>query len=270
MDLYFFGIPWSYSYVAAKSALPYLSTQPDKFIGVKESSDVRDLVGEKNMLIFTIDTIYGWNFYTNSHKFLEGNHRILGEISVPANFCLMANHDDIYKLDSIYSHLRVLRQSQHFLEKHELRPVEYFSTAYSAKKISERKDPTVGVIASESAAKIYWLNIIKKNIQDPKNLMIKFWLIVNKNNPITYDKKIGKTTLFFEATDIQWILHKCIWAFANQGIDLSKIESFQKKEKNSEYVFWMDCKADLKEDRMQKALQELGRYTQNISILGSY
>ena len=70
----------------------------------------------------------------------------------------------IKDIKTVRSHAQALGQCTKFIFDNKLIPIISADTAGSAKFISEKKDKSEGAIASDLAAKIYNLEILKSNV----------------------------------------------------------------------------------------------------------
>jgi chorismate mutase/prephenate dehydratase len=65
-------------------------------------------------------------------------------------------------------------------------------------------------------------------------------------------------------------LHRCLGAFAERGVNLSRLESRPARTARWEYVFWVDLDADTAEPRCAAAIEALRADAQMVRVLGSY
>jgi prephenate dehydratase len=147
---------------------------------------------------------------------------------------------------------------------------ECSDTALSAKIAAQSEESWVAGICSELAAELYWLNILDRKIQDQKNNTTRFAIIAPNDSNVSYSQKSHKISIIFEARDIPSSLHKCLWAFANNDINLTKIESLPSYSTSFSYHFWIDFSGNLAEKKVQQALDELGDFTSSVRIIWEY
>ena len=117
---------------------------------------------------------------------------------------------------------------------------------------------------------IYWLNILDKNIQDQNWNTTRFFIITNKDSKIKFKNKSNMTSILFEARNIPASLYKCLWAFATNNVNLTKIESLTNPNSPFTYLFWLDFEGNLKDENVWKSLEELKFFTKSIKVLGEY
>jgi chorismate mutase/prephenate dehydratase len=200
--------------------------------------------------------------------FMEYDLKVCGEIILKVEHCLIANFNAT--LDSIkivYSHPQALGQCISFLERSGYKPIPTYDTAGSVKLIKEQGVTDAAAIASERAAQIYGLKILKRNISDnPDNYTRFFVLSKNEVPPSGNDK----TSIIFSVKHLPGALYKALEEFASREINLTKIESRPTKRKPWEYNFYLDFEGHWTEPRYKEALKGLRDKTVFIKILGSY
>jgi prephenate dehydratase len=153
------------------------------------------------------------------------------------------------------------------LKSKNIKSIAYSDTALAAKYIKQSSEKWLSAICSEKAANLHWLNILDKNIADQKWNTTVFVIIVTKDSNIKYNKKSTKTSLIFEAKNIPASLYKCLWVFAKNNINLTKIESLPSFKWKFSYFFWISFEWILQEQSIIIALEELKQYTNRIRIL---
>jgi len=197
--------------------------------------------------------------------------QIVGEHFQKIEHCLMALHESsLETIDCVYSHPQGLAQCREGIKKLGIRPVAKFDTAGSAKEISMAQDPYASAIASVLASKIYGLKILKQNIQDQKENFTRFIVLANvMNTPI--DKNIDYiTSIIFEVKNIPSALYQAIGGFANNHLNILKIESYIPLGKLEISHFHIDVDGSTECEALQKAINDLKLYTKTFKILGSY
>jgi chorismate mutase/prephenate dehydratase len=193
--------------------------------------------------------------------------KIVGEIIIRVSQHLLSLATDISQIKKVYSHPHALAQVRNWLDKHlkNAQRIEVESTAKAAELALENEEGAA--IASESAAIVYNLNILARNIQDNLNNYTRFLIIGKKEL-----KKTGsdKTSLLFALKDEVGALYKALEPFYKYGVNLTKIESRPSKEKSWDYVFFVDLEGHITEEKVAKALRELKEKVKMVRVLGSY
>jgi chorismate mutase/prephenate dehydratase len=200
--------------------------------------------------------------------FLEYDLKVCGEIIIRISHCLIAHKGTkIDQIKTVYSHPQALAQCRKFLEQHKLRAISTFDTAGSVKMIKEEKLMDAAAIASERAAKIYNMTILKREIEDIKNNSTRFFVLDKKDSPYS---GTDKTSIIFAAKSVPGALYQILKEFADRNINLTKIESRPTKSTPWEYHFYLDFEGHRTENKCQQALEAIKDKTVFIKILGSY
>ena len=143
-------------------------------------------------------------------------------------------------------------------------------TAGAAKFGSQKKNKNEAAIASELAAKIYNLEIIKPNIEDESGNITRFFVMGNQSKHPELKNKKYITSCIFKLKSIPAALYKALGGFATNGVNLCKLESFSVKNTFDQVNFYIDIEGHIEDASLQKALEELGFHTQKLDILGVY
>jgi chorismate mutase/prephenate dehydratase len=200
--------------------------------------------------------------------FLEYDLKVCGEIIIRVSHCLIAHKGTSIKLiETVYSHPQALAQCRKFLEQHKLKAISTFDTAGSVKMIKEEQLMDAAAIASERAAQIYAMTILKREIEDVKNNSTRFFVLDNQDSPYSGE---DKTSIIFAAKSIPGALYKVLKEFADREINLTKIESRPTKQTPWEYHFYLDFEGHRTENKCKQALESIKDKTLFIKILGSY
>jgi chorismate mutase/prephenate dehydratase len=106
---------------------------------------------------------------------------MVGEIIQPIEHCLIGLHGtDLTQLKLIYSHPQALMQCSKFLASlGENVAQSYADTAMAAQKVSQDRDKTQAAIASQEAASIYGLDVLKTHIANQKDNYTRFIVLTH-------------------------------------------------------------------------------------------
>ena len=199
--------------------------------------------------------------------FVNSGLQITAEILLEVHHDLLSRTGRIEDIKKIYSHIQPLGQCRNWLENNlpGVPAVDVASTAVAAQIAGD--DYTAAAIASELAASLYDLKIVKSRIEDQVNNVTRFLVISRKGCDRSGN---DKTSVLFSVKDEPGILCRMLEPFAKRGINLSKIESRPFKQKAWEYIFYLDLFGHVSDSGVAEALDELRAYCQFLKILGSY
>ncbi len=200
--------------------------------------------------------------------FVVQNVKILAEYFERINHLLLSKTGRIDDIKIVASHPQALGQCKKWVGRN-LRGVDFVetsSTASAAKIAAE--DLKVAAIASGHAASIYNLKTVQSNIEDSKQNTTRFLIIGNEENPITGE---DKTSIVFSLKDEPGTLHRSFFLpFAEQGVNLSKIESRPSKDRAWKYVFFADFVGHHKDKKIKALIDKVEKNCIFLKIIGSY
>lgn len=195
--------------------------------------------------------------------------KITGEIKLRIRQCLISKPSSRIKdIRIVYSHPQALAQCRKTLNRLglELRP--FYDTAGSVKFVAGSSDGSLAAVASSRAASIYRSKILLKDIADSKTNFTRFLIL--RREPLKLFSGPGKSSLIFSAEHRPRALYEALGAFANQEINLTKIESRPTKHTPWEYYFYVDFEGTANEKSVKEALTALRTHTKSVKFLGSY
>jgi prephenate dehydratase len=169
-----------------------------------------------------------------------------------------------------YSHPQGLAQCKNSLKRLNIKPIAQFDTAGSAKEVSRLRDKSIGAVASSLASEIYGLKILKENIQDQRDNYTRFILLSNTKEIDIMEDKEYITSIIFKVKNNPSALYKAIGGFAQNSVNILKIESYISLDKVRESRFHIDVDGSMKNQAVQSSMQELQKYVNQFKILGIY
>ena len=174
----------------------------------------------------------------------------------------------INDIKEVYSHPQGFEQSKEFLSNYSnLKLIPFHNTAISAKYISELNDKSKAAIASLRAAKIYDLDIIQKEINDKDDNHTKFIIVGRK---LESSKDCNKITVVFSLDDKSGTLYNLLRHFAENNINMIKIESRPSKNEPWQYLLYVDFEGNIENEDVKKAIRLIEENSEYFKLLGSY
>jgi chorismate mutase/prephenate dehydratase len=226
--------------------------------------------GEKGRALYGVVPVENSTEGVVSHTldmFMESGLKVNAEILLEVSHYLLSRTGRLEDVKKVYSHPQPFAQCRQWLADNlpNVPLVDVASTTLAAQIVSE--DYTAAAIASEYAASVYGLKIVKDRIEDQVNNFTRFLVIGKK---MADRSGQDKTSLMFSVKDEPGILYRMLEPFAKRGINLSKIESRPLKKKAWEYIFFLDLVGHITDQLVTDAVQELQGYCQFLKVLGSY
>jgi len=200
--------------------------------------------------------------------FLESDLKISAEIALEVHMCLLAKPGvELGTIERVYSIPVAAGQCRRWLAANLPRAtlVESRSTVDGAQRAQD--DPHGAAVAGEIAARLADLVILRRDIEDSAHNMTRFLVIGRDQTPPTGR---DKTSLLVVTRDEPGILYRTLGAFAERGLNMSKIESRPSRRKAWEYVFFVDIDGHERDAKVAAALVEVGKSCETLKVLGSY
>ncbi|PZV18299.1 MAG: prephenate dehydratase [Pseudanabaena sp.] len=188
-------------------------------------------------------------------------------IVLPIAHALITRSQTLEDIKVVYSHPQSLAQCQQWLELNLPNAQQIATDSNTDRLHSVAEDVTVAAIASQRAAEIYNLPVLKFPINDQPDNCTRF-LVLGRTAPTT--KGTHSSLAFSLKRNMPGALVKPLLVFADRQINLSRIESRPTKRSLGEYIFFIDIDAPIDNPNLSEALHELQSVTENLKILGSY
>jgi len=199
----------------------------------------------------------------------EYNFAVVGEVYLPIQLHLMAlpgvKFEDV---KFATSHPIAIRQCVDFFYDYpHIQVIEGNDTAACAKKIKEEQLTDTVAIANTLAAELYGLNIIERRIESNKKNYTRFLIL--KLDKTAEMEDSNKASICFQVGNHVGALSKVLNIFAEQQVNLTKIQSMPVLGKRNEYYFYVDMEWSSTEN-YDKAVRQALKYTVNFNIMGEY
>ncbi len=240
--------------------------------GVKCFEDIFESISQNRAAIgiIPIENSLSGSIYRNYDLLLAYRYWIIGEIKLKITYNLFVNPGTRPgSIHEIWSHPSTLEQCRSmFKNNSRYKPIAVYDSAGAAKLLREKKKKNTAIIAGPQIGKIYGLTAIENGIEDSPENYTRF-LVISRKKKI-YSGDAAKTTVVFGVQSEPGILFRCLSIFALRNIDLTKLESRPNIGRPWEYLFYIDFKGSIKEDRCKNALADLKENIAFVRFLGSY
>ena len=203
----------------------------------------------------------------------ESGLHIVAEYFMPIQHCLMAKSADA-KIKTAMSHPQALGQCRKYLRRHDIIPVAYADTAAAAAFVADNDDPFAAAIAPPLAAHMYGLKPVADAIQDEDHNMTRFVLLAKEaavpEDAHHQDTDPVMTTFIFQVKNIPAALYKAMGGFATNGVNMTKLESYQRGDSFAATEFYADIEGAPGDPAVDRAMEELSFHCNMVRTLGTY
>jgi len=264
----FQGEPGANSHIACREVFPGMEAAPqptfeDCFQAVE--------AGEAELAMIPIENSVAGRVADIHHLLPESSLSIIGEHFLPVRHQLLAVPGaTLNGLKMVQSHVQALGQCRRFLRARGLQAEVAADTAGSARQVAELGDPKRGAIASRLAAEIYGLDILAEDVEDEAHNTTRFVILSREprrppagNGPVI-------TSFVFRVRNVPAALYKALGGFATNGINMTKLESYQLGGRFFATQFYADVEGHPDDHNLALALEELSFFSAELRIVGVY
>jgi prephenate dehydratase len=264
----FQGEPGANSHIACREVYPDFEPVPcatfeDAFFALQN--------GEADLGMIPIENSVAGRVADIHHLMPTSGLNIIGEFFLPLSHQLMAVPGaSLATVKSVESHVMALGQCRNIIRKLGLKAVVGADTAGAARKIAEAGDVAQAAIASRLAAEIYGLDIIAENIEDEAHNTTRFIILAREADWAPSGNGPTVTTFVFRVRNVPAALYKAMGGFATNGVNMTKLESYQLDGEFFATQFYADVDGHPDDRPLKLALEELAFFSKELRILGVY
>lgn len=258
----------SYSHIGCQMKFPEAeqvsyATFADAFTAVK--------TGECDMGLIPIENAIAGRV-ADVHQLLPGSGLfIVGELFVPINHCLLgqkgATLADIFE---VHSHVQALSQCRGFLTRHGLKTISAPDTSSAAAMVAREGNRACAAIAHRSVAEIHGLSIIANGIEDFEKNVTRFVVLSRERSARIDCFAQPITTISFDLGGNPSNLHDALGGFADNEINITRIESYLSRQTLNSSSFMIDFEGTTDDVRVRRILERLNKVADQIHLFGTY
>jgi prephenate dehydratase len=264
----FQGEPGSYSHLASREALPHCEavaapTFEDAFGAIRDGSVDLGLIPIENSLHGRIADIHHLlpdaPLYILGEHFHRVRHQLLG-----------VEGASLASIKTVVSQEPALGQCRKIIREMGLKRQLWADTAGAARHVAEVKDKTLAAVASRLAAEIHKLVILKPDVEDADHNVTRFLIMSREPEDADNTGVPVITTFIFRVRNVPAALYKAMGGFATNGVNMTKLESYQLEGSFNATQFYADIDGHPEERNVRLALEELQFFTSSLKVLGVY
>lgn len=193
---------------------------------------------------------------------------IVGEHFLRIRYGLMSRN--LGPIKRAISHEQALGQCRLWLRARNIEPVTHIDTAGAAAWVADSLEPDIAAIAPIPAAEIYGLTLHESGLEDADHNMTRFVVLAREAVAPVGETGTVMTTFEFEVKNIPAALYKALGGFATNGVNMTKLESYQSGGSFTATRFYADIVGAPGDAPVDRALEELAFQTKYLRLLGSY
>lgn len=257
------------SHIACRDTFPDMEPLPcPTFEDVFQAA----ATGEAQLAMIPVENSIAGRVADIHHLLPTSPLHIIGEHFMPIRFQLMGLPGA--KLENIkgaHSHIMGLGQCRNFLRARGIVAKTSSDTAGAAREVRDLGDPTQAAIAPRLAAEVYGLDILAENIEDAAHNTTRFVIMSREATmPERTNDKQWVTAFVFRVRNVPSALYKAMGGFATNGVNMTKLESYQIGGSFSATQFYAEVEGHPDDAPLQRALEELGFFSTQVRHLGVF
>jgi prephenate dehydratase len=196
---------------------------------------------------------------------------IVGEHFLPIRFQLMSvKGSSLEQVTDIYSHIHALGQCRKIIRRLGAKAHISGDTAGAAREVAEWGSRGKAALAPALAAEIYGLEILAKDVEDAQHNTTRFVILAAEPDDAEPGDGPFVTTFVFRVRNVPAALFKAMGGFATNGVNMTKLESYQIEGTFTATMFYADIEGHPSERNVRLALEELSFFSSELAILGTY
>ena len=262
------GEPGAFSHMACVEAYPDLeplacASFEDAFAAAEEGTAALAMIPVENSVAGRVADIH--------HLLPESTLDIIAEHFAPVRFNVLARKGTkLADIKTAASHPMGLAQCRGLLKKHKWRAMRELDTAGAARMVAEGEIAAEAALASALAGETYGLELLLKDVQDDPDNTTRF--LVFSRTPRAWRPDQGRfvTSFLFRVRNVPAALYKALGGFATNGVNMTKLESYQIEGRFTATQFYADVEGHPEDPPLARALEELGFFAAQLRIVGTY
>jgi prephenate dehydratase len=264
----FQGEPGANSHLAALDAYPRLEplacpTFEDALAAVKNGRAKLAMIPIENSVAGRVADIHHLLPHSRLHIVAEHFERVRHQL-------LTLPGVKLPELKTVHSHIMALGQCRGVIRALKLKPVAEADTAGAARHLRESGERSSAVIASKLAAKIYGLKVARADIEDAEHNTTRFVVLATKPGRVKKSDGPVITSFVFRVRNVPAALYKALGGFATNGVNMTKLESYQLEGSFNATMFYADIEGHPDEPLVKLAMEDLNFYSSEVTVLGTY
>jgi prephenate dehydratase len=195
---------------------------------------------------------------------------IVGEHFLPIHFQLMVVPTTIDQIRTARRDIHAMGQCRRIIREHQWVPAVADDTAGAAREVAELGDPSVAALAPRLAADLYGLQILAEDVEDAHHNTTRFLVLSRQAQEPPLDDRPVITSFVFRVRNVPAALYKAMGGFATNGVNMTKLESYQLGGTFFATQFYADVEGHPKQTPVALALEELEFFSVHLRVLGTY
>ena len=227
--------------------------------------------GECDAAVLPIENSYNGEVGAVTDLMFSGPLFVNGIIDVDITHCLLGTGEaSISDVKDVVSHPQALAQCNAYIRKHGFSEKEYENTALAAEYVAKTNDKSVAAIGSESAAEIFGLKILEKNINESRTNTTRFAVFSRSEHKHRENEAGVYSIILFTVRNEAGALAKALDIIGKHDFNMRTLRSRPMKELMWEYYFYIEAEGNANSKEGRRMIEDLEEYCPKVKLIGSY
>jgi prephenate dehydratase len=227
--------------------------------------------GSAGLAMIPVDNSIAGRVADIHHLLPESGLHIVGEHFLPIHFQLLGVPGaTLESLRTVRSHVHALGQCRKIIREHSWSTVVADDTAGAAREVAELGDPSVAALSPRAAAELYGLHTLANDVEDEHHNTTRFLVLSREPEVPPVGSGPVITSFVYRVRNVSAALYKALGGFATNGVNMTKLESYQLGGTFFATQFYADVEGHPEEPKVALALEELAFFSVEVRLLGVY
>ena len=268
MKVAYSGVAGAFAYIAACKNFP--NSRKIAYPNFEEAYKAC-VSGECDAVVLPIENSYNGEVGAVTDLMFFGPLFVNGIIDVDITHCLLGTKDSVISdVKTVVSHPQALAQCNHYIRSHGFSEIEYENTALAAEYVANTGDKSQAAIGSESAAEIFGLKVLEKNINESRTNTTRFAVFSRSEHKHRADEAGVYSIILFTVRNEAGALAKALDIIGKHNFNMRTLRSRPMKELMWEYYFYIEAEGNANSKDGRRMIEDLEEYCPKVKVIGSY
>ena len=227
--------------------------------------------GECDAVVLPIENSYNGEVGAVTDLMFSGPLLVNGIIDIDITHCLLASSNaTMADIKKVISHPQALAQCKNYIRSHGFEEEEFENTALAAEFVANSNDTSIAAIASETAASLFGLKILEKNINESRSNTTRFAVFSRSEHKREQKENGIHSILLFTVKNEAGALAKALDIIGKHGFNMRTLRSRPMKSLMWEYYFYIEAEGNANSKEGKRMLEDLEEFCDKLKIVGSY
>lgn len=268
MKVAYSGERGAFAYIAATKLFPNARKIA---YGNFESAYNACVKGECDAVVLPIENSYNGEVGAVTDLCFSGPLFINSVIDVDIAHCLLgAPGASVSDIKKVISHPQALAQCKGYIREHEFLEEDFENTALAAEHVAKLSDKSIAAIGSESAAAIFGLSVIEKNINQSKSNTTRFAAFSRSEHLHSPSEPGVHSIMLFTVKNEAGALAKALDIIGKHDFNMRTLRSRPRKDIMWQYYFYVEAEGNANSKEGKRLIEDLGEYCDKVKLVGTY